>query len=163
MKSILLLGAGRSSVYLIDYLVTHALEHNWYLTIADLKTDHLENKFAGSDRVTLLNIDIHNQEQINAQVSQSDLIISMLPVSFHYRVAQTCLEFGRNLITASYVSKEIQLLHQKAQESGVLLLMECGLDPGMDHMSAKAAIKKIREKGGELYSFKSYTGGLVAP
>jgi saccharopine dehydrogenase-like NADP-dependent oxidoreductase len=41
--------------------------------------------------------------------------------------------------------------------------MECGLDPGLDHMSAMRAVEHIRARGGRLTSFKSYCGGLLAP
>lgn len=163
MKYILLLGAGRSSVYLIDYFIAQASVLNWHLIIADWQTEHLENQLGKMAGVTLTNLNIHNQEQVSAQVRQADLVISLLPAPFHLIVAKTCLEFSRNLITASYVSPEIRKLHQAAQEKKVLFLMECGLDPGIDHMSAMTAITQIRERRGELYSFKSYAGGLVAP
>ena len=41
--------------------------------------------------------------------------------------------------------------------------METGLDPGIDHMSAMQEIDAIKEQGGEITLFKSFTGGLVAP
>ena len=38
-----------------------------------------------------------------------------------------------------------------------------GLDPGIDHMSAKKIIDEIEDNGGKLTGFESFTGGLVAP
>jgi saccharopine dehydrogenase-like NADP-dependent oxidoreductase len=67
------------------------------------------------------------------------------------------------MITASYVSDEILALDEKAKEKGVLLLNEIGLDPGIDHLSAKKIIDDIHSKGGEINLFKSFCGGLVAP
>ena len=40
---------------------------------------------------------------------------------------------------------------------------EIGVDPGIDHMSAMQIIDRIREKGGKMLLFESFTGGLVAP
>ena len=87
----------------------------------------------------------------------------MLPASMHILVAKECLNLSKNLVTASYVSKEISNLDEKAKRAEVLLLNEIGLDPGIDHMSAMKIINEIKEKGGELISFKSYCGGLVHP
>src|SRR5262249_15413922 len=42
-------------------------------------------------------------------------------------------------------------------------LNECGLDPGIDHMSAMSIIDQLKASDEEILSFKSYTGGLVAP
>jgi saccharopine dehydrogenase-like NADP-dependent oxidoreductase len=87
----------------------------------------------------------------------------MLPALFHPVVARACLRHRRHLATASYVSPEIGALQEEAEAAGVTLLMECGLDPGLDHMSAMRAIEHIRVRGGQLVSFKSYCGGLLAP
>jgi saccharopine dehydrogenase (NAD+, L-glutamate forming) len=38
-----------------------------------------------------------------------------------------------------------------------------GVDPGIDHISAMEIIHRLKEKGAEITSFESYTGGLVAP
>ncbi|MGX7836081.1 saccharopine dehydrogenase C-terminal domain-containing protein, partial [Campylobacter fetus subsp. venerealis] len=46
---------------------------------------------------------------------------------------------------------------------GLLFLNECGLDPGIDHMSAMQIIDFMKSKGQEITSFKSYCGGLLAP
>ncbi|QMU27960.1 saccharopine dehydrogenase C-terminal domain-containing protein [Adhaeribacter radiodurans] len=163
MKQILILGAGRSSVYLIEYLIEQAPVQNWQITIADLQTQPLQSRLNPFTFVSLLNINIHNQEHLNNQVQLADLVISLLPAAFHLIIAQTCLELGKHFLTASYVTPELKALHEAAQQKNLLFLMETGLDPGIDHMSAVAAIAKIRQQGGELYSFKSYTGGLVAP
>src|SRR5690606_7473122 len=67
------------------------------------------------------------------------------------------------LVTASYISEEIQALHQQAKENGLVFMNEIGLDPGLDHMSAMQIIDRIREEGGKIILFESYAGGLVAP
>ncbi|QNF34918.1 saccharopine dehydrogenase NADP-binding domain-containing protein [Adhaeribacter swui] len=163
MKHILLLGAGRSSVYLIDYLISQAPLQDWHLTIADLDTQPLQSRFAGSPQLTLVNFNIHNPENLKNWVPAADLVISMLPAAFHLAVAKACLEFKKHFLTASYITPEIQNLHGEAQQNKLLFLMETGLDPGIDHLSAMETISRIQAPGGELLAFKSYTGGLVAP
>ncbi len=67
------------------------------------------------------------------------------------------------MVTTSYVSQEMQELDTKAKEANITILNEIGVDPGIDHMSAKLIIDNIHEKGGKVISFTSYTGGLPAP
>jgi saccharopine dehydrogenase (NAD+, L-glutamate forming) len=54
-------------------------------------------------------------------------------------------------------------LNDDAIKAGIPIYMELGLDPGIDHMSAMNVINRIKESGGELCSFYSFTGGLIAP
>jgi saccharopine dehydrogenase-like NADP-dependent oxidoreductase len=87
----------------------------------------------------------------------------MLPAHLHILVATICIAQGRNLLTASYASPEMKALHAQAQAKGVLLMMECGLDPGIDHLSAMKMVNDLKAKNANITSFKSYCGGLVAP
>jgi saccharopine dehydrogenase (NADP+, L-glutamate forming) len=54
-------------------------------------------------------------------------------------------------------------LEGDAKKAGVLLLNECGVDPGIDHMSAMQIIDHVHHNGGKIKSFTSFTGGLPAP
>ncbi|MBF9252415.1 saccharopine dehydrogenase NADP-binding domain-containing protein [Pontibacter sp. 172403-2] len=163
MKSILLLGAGRSASSLIKYLLDYAPAEGWHITIGDIMVAHLQPLVAPLSFAKAILFDVHNEAQRAAEVSQADLVISLLPAVFHIEVARECLKQGKDLITASYVTPAFLALHQEAQQKNLTILMECGLDPGIDHMSAMAVIRRIRQAGGQLTSFKSYTGGLVAP
>ena len=87
----------------------------------------------------------------------------MIPAHLHIHVAKVCIASNKSFFTASYVSPEIQALDQEAKEKGLLILMESGLDPGIDHMSAMQEIDSIKQQGGQLTLFKSFTGGLIAP
>jgi saccharopine dehydrogenase (NADP+, L-glutamate forming) len=86
-----------------------------------------------------------------------------MPAHFHPIVATHCLALNKHLLTASYVSDEMKALDYEARQKGLLLLNECGLDPGIDHMSAMQVIDRIKQEGGKLVSFESFTGGLIAP
>ncbi|WP_347158262.1 saccharopine dehydrogenase family protein [Pontibacter chitinilyticus] len=163
MKHILLLGAGRSASSLIRYLFDHAAAEDWQITIGDITVDHLQATVAALPFAKAIFFDVHNAAQRAAEVQQADLVISLLPAAFHIEVARECLQQGKDLITASYVTPAFRELHQEAQRKGLTILMECGLDPGIDHMSAMRVIQHIQETGGRLTSFRSYTGGLVAP
>lgn len=161
---LLLLGVGRSATALIQYLLAHAPAEKWFLTVADAQAAHLAPVLAAHSEYThLVTFDGHDAAQLDALVSQADVVISMLPAALHPVVARACLRHGRHLATASYVSPELHALHAAAAAAGLVFLLECGLDPGLDHMSAMQTIRALRAAGARITSFKSYCGGLVAP
>lgn len=165
MKKIVLLGAGRSAIALIKYLLKEATAQDWHLRVGEYAVHLAEEKIAGADKehASAFEFDIHNPNSFSDEIAEASIVISMLPAAFHPIVAKECLKHKKSMLSASYVSPEIRAMEQEVKEAGLLFLKECGLDPGLDHMSAMQVIDGIRAKGGEITSFKSYTGGLVAP
>ena len=163
MRNILLIGAGRSSAFLIQYMLHHSSEQNWTLTVADVSEELALQKINGHINGLAISFDVNNELQRTNEISKADIVISMLPAHMHLPVALDCVSLKKNLVTASYATKEMLELDVEAKKNGVLILNECGLDPGLDHMSAMKIIEDVQSAGGEITSFKSYTGGLVAP
>ncbi|MEL7003178.1 MAG: saccharopine dehydrogenase C-terminal domain-containing protein [Bacteroidota bacterium] len=161
MKKILILGAGRSATSLIDYIDKQSIKYGWKIRIGDYSYDLVKEKCQGTS-CEAFEFDINNESQRIEEVKNADLVISMLPAGFHPLVAKSCVEYSSHLVTASYVSDEMKELQQAAEEKGILLLNECGLDPGIDHMSAMKVIDQIREAGHTLTAFETFTGGLLA-
>jgi saccharopine dehydrogenase-like NADP-dependent oxidoreductase len=87
----------------------------------------------------------------------------MLPAHMHIEIAKDCVTFKKNMVTASYVSDAMQDLDDEVKANGLVFMNEIGLDPGIDHMSAKKVIDEIKAKGGKMILFESFCGGLVAP
>lgn len=163
MKRVFLIGAGRSATLLIEYLLDQAAVENWEITVGDVSEELVQQKTNKHPYARPIKFDINDPSQTEQEVGRADVVISLLPAHMHLSVAQCCVRLKKHLVTASYITPEMQLLHDDAVRQGVLLLNECGLDPGIDHMSAMEIIRDIRVKGGELKAFYSYTGGLVAP
>lgn len=163
MKKILVIGAGRSTVSLIDYLIGHSPANNWHITVADMDLQLAGSKIKDNKCATAVQLDIENEEQRIAEIGKADFVISMLPAFMHGPVARNCVALGKHLATASYVSEQMKELDAEAKKKNLLLLNECGLDPGIDHASAMKIIDEIHEQKGEIVSFKSFCGGLVAP
>lgn len=163
MQKILILGAGLSASSLIKYLLDHAEKYDWQIRLGDLSIETAQLKINNLPRGQAFYFDVNDQELCNEEVKKANIVVSMLPASMHFKVARACVDFGINMVTASYVSPQIAALHQEAKEKGVLILNEIGVDPGIDHMSAMQVIDKIKAQGGKILSFQSSTGGLVAP
>ncbi len=163
MKKIILFGAGKSASVLIDYLLEQATENNWNIMIADYNKKLIEEKTKNHPRSEPVELDITNDEKRRELIAHSDIVISMMPPALHILVARDCIQFGKNLLTASYADDEIKSLQKSVEEKGILFLCEMGLDPGIDHMSAMQLLDEIKASGGVVNSFKSHCGGLVAP
>jgi saccharopine dehydrogenase-like NADP-dependent oxidoreductase len=163
MKHILVIGAGRSSTSLIKYLLSNAEKENWKITVGDISLELVQQKTGNHKHAEAIVFDINNDEQRKEEIQKADLVISMLPAFMHMSVAKDCVVYKKHMATASYVSQEMAELNKQALAAGVILMNEIGLDPGIDHASAMKIIDEIHAEGGELTSFKSYCGGLVAP
>lgn len=87
----------------------------------------------------------------------------MLPYIHHPKAAELAIKHKKHFCTTSYTSDGLKALNEKAKEAGVIMLNECGVDPGTDHMSANKVFDEVHAKGGKIASFLSYAGGLPAP
>ena len=163
MRNILIIGAGRSATSLIRYLIEKSSAENLHITIGDISIESAQKLTKNHLNATGILLDVFNKKQREAAVKASDIVISMLPARFHIEVAKDCIAFEKNLVTASYISDEMQSLNEEVIDKGLVFMNEIGVDPGIDHMSAMQVIDTIRSKGGNVVLFESFTGGLIAP
>lgn len=163
MTKILIIGAGRSTSSLISYMLRQAGSFGWQITVSDMSLELAQSKTKGFENAKATSFDVSDAIARENIISSHDLVISMLPAFMHADVARDCVRLGKHMATASYVSHDMKELNDEAKKKNILLLNEIGLDPGIDHASAMKVIDEIHAKGGEISSFKSFCGGLVAP
>jgi saccharopine dehydrogenase-like NADP-dependent oxidoreductase len=162
MHTILILGAGLSSDTLIGYFLDHSAGQ-WKVRVGDIDPEKAHQRIHGHPSGEAFAFDVFHPGQRRTEIAAASIVISLLPARMHHLVAETCVETARNLVTASYLTPAIRALDQAAREKGIVLMNECGVDPGIDHMSAMQGIHRIAEEGERLLAFESSTGGLVAP
>lgn len=160
MKKVLILGAGLVAKPLVRYLLD---QPDFEVEVASRTVSKAIKLIDNHPQGTARELNLKNEEGLKEKVSKSDLVISMVPYSFHPKVAQYCIEFKKNMVTTSYVSEVMKNLDAEAKKAGILILNEVGLDPGIDHMEAMRIIHEIEGKGGEILSFISFCGGLPSP
>ncbi|WP_339611756.1 saccharopine dehydrogenase family protein, partial [uncultured Planktosalinus sp.] len=163
MRNILIIGAGRSASSLIKYLLDKSEKERLFLTIGDVNIKTANTLLNNHPNAKAVVLDVFHDKQRREAIEQADIVISMLPARYHIEVAKDCLEFGKNMVTASYISDEMLNLDSKVKSKELVFMNEIGLDPGIDHMSAMQVIDRIRKKGGKMLLFESFCGGLVAP
>ncbi len=163
MNNILVIGAGRSATALINYVLDQGKENNWNVTISDNNLELAQEKVKNHTNGRAVWLDVMKVNDRRDLISRADVVVSMLPAHLHLEVGHDCIMLKKHLITASYVSKEMYQLGDDARDRDLIFMGEMGLDPGVDHMSAMEKINDIKEKGGKLTAFRSFTGGLIAP
>jgi len=160
MKKILILGAGLVAKPLVRYLLD---QPDFGVKVASRTVSKAEKLIDNHPRGTAQSLNLNNKEGLRDEVQSADLVISMVPYTFHTLVAEYCIEFKKQMVTTSYVSDAMKSLDGRAKDAGIIILNEIGLDPGIDHMEAMRIIHEVEAKGGEITSFTSYCGGLPAP
>lgn len=163
MRKILVIGSGKSSSYLIKYLLDKSEEENLLIIVGDKNFSHAQKLVHNHKNGQAIVFDVFDKQVRENAIENADIVVSMLPARFHIEAAKDCIKFNKNMVTASYVSDDMQNLDKAAKDKGLVFMNEIGVDPGIDHMSAMKVIDTIRDKGGKMILFESFTGGLVAP
>lgn len=157
MNQVLVLGSGMVSNPLIRYLLNLP---EVKVTVASLMEEKSKSIINNHIDGTATFLDVNNSEKLESLIVNADVVVSLLPYVFHVQVAKSCIAHNKSMVTTSYVSKEMQALDAEARQAGILLLNECGLDPGIDHMGAMKIIHKVAEQGGYVQHFRSSAGAL---
>ena len=129
MKKILILGSGLVSRPGVRYLLN---QKNIFITVASNELNKAKELINGKPNSKVIEIDVENINDLAKVIKESDIVVSLLPWTYHIKVAEQCLEFGKHLVTASYCSETMQKLDEQAKRKNLLFLNELGLDPGID-------------------------------
>ncbi len=159
MKKVLILGAGMVVRPIVKYL----LEKGYLVTVATRTKSKADAMIDGHPNGTSMTWTVDDEETLDRLISEHDLTVSLLPYAYHLMVAKKCIAHKKNMVTTSYMKPEMQALDQEAKDAGIVIIMELGLDPGIDHMSAMRIIDHVHNKGGKIEEFYSITGALPAP
>ena len=163
MRKILIIGSGKSTAYLLKYVLDKSVVENLFITVADLNIESAQKLIGNHKNAKAIKLDVFDGASRAEAIKNADIVVSMLPARFHIDVAKDCITFKKHMVTASYISPEMQALDEEAKANGLIFMNEIGVDPGIDHMSAMQVLDRIRDKGGNIILFESFTGGLVAP
>lgn len=162
MKKIAIFGAGRSTHYLFSYLNRLIADgHALTVKVYDNSEENLNYQLHDLPHISSHPIDVGSALAVQHAIMGCDIAVSMLPPALHMNVARFCIEHGKHLATASYVSPEMQALHHEALINGLVFINELGLDPGIDHLSAMQTLDRLRAQGAEILGFESFCGGLI--
>ncbi|TDZ22519.1 Saccharopine dehydrogenase [Colletotrichum orbiculare MAFF 240422] len=158
-QSVLMLGAGFVTRPTLDILSDSGIP----VTVACRTLESAQKLSAGVKHATPISLDVNDEKALDAEVAKHDLVISLIPYTFHATVIKSAIRQKKHVVTTSYVSPAMMELDQQAKEAGITVMNEIGLDPGIDHLYAVKTIEEVHAEGGKIISFLSYCGGLPAP
>ncbi|KAH7019753.1 Apo Saccharopine reductase [Ilyonectria destructans] len=158
-QRVLLLGSGFVAKPALDILTESGIE----VTVACRNIENAAKLSAGVELAKPISLDVTDDHALDAAVAQHDLIISLIPYTFHANVIKSAIRYKKHVVTTSYISPSMLELDQQAKDAGITVMNEIGLDPGIDHLYAVSVIERVHQSGGKIRSFVSYCGGLPAP
>ncbi len=144
-------------------IIRFLLDKGYEVTVASNTVERAQSLITNKIGGIAIYWEANDTKTLDELIKKHDLVVSLLPYGFHVMVAEKCIAHKKNMVTTSYVKPEMKALDQKAKEAGIIILNECGLDPGIDHMSAKRIIDTIHGFGGKVIEFYSLCGALPAP
>jgi len=159
MNKVLILGAGLVAKPMVEYLLANRIR----VMVASPMKDNADKMISGNPLGISLDWSMDDPATLDRLVSETDVVVSLLPYKFHAEVAKFCLKNRKSLVTTSYVQPEMKPMEEDARKAGILFLNEIGLDPGIDHMSAMKIIDFVHERGGKVDELYSLCGALPAP
>ncbi|MCT4657227.1 MAG: saccharopine dehydrogenase NADP-binding domain-containing protein [Cohaesibacter sp.] len=154
------LGAGLASVPGIRRLIKSGREISIWerdLEKANEAVSGLEGRFVVKEAL---------DGALEADLKAGDIVVSMLPASFHPTIAELCLKAKTHFVSSSYISPQMEALNRAAQKEGLVFINEVGLDPGIDHLFAHLLMDDYKnspvfDKTND-HDFRSYCGGFPA-
>lgn len=160
---VLILGAGFVSQPLIKYLST---QKDIVLTVASVFQHEIDKirKCFSKEVVSVIMLDVNTEvNRLDEVIKLHHVVVSLLPYGLHPHIASYCIKHKKHMVTSSYVTSIITDMEKMAIDAGIFLVMECGLDPGIDHCLAAQCFDDIKGRGGKIKSYVSWCGGLPAP
>ncbi|KAN0103306.1 Saccharopine dehydrogenase [Hyaloscypha variabilis] len=158
-KKVLMLGAGFVTRPTLDILSDAGIE----VSVACRTLESAKKLSEGVKNAHPISLDVTDEKALDAEVAKNDLVISLIPYTFHATVIKSAIRNKKNVVTTSYVSPAMLELEEEAKKAGITVMNEIGLDPGIDHLYAIKTIEEVHKAGGKILSFLSYCGGLPAP
>lgn len=158
-KKVLMLGAGFVTRPTLDILSEAGIQ----VSVACRTIESAKKLSEGVKNAHPISLDVTDDKALDAEVAKNDLVISLIPYTFHATVIKSAIRNKKNVVTTSYVSPAMMELDEEAKNAGITVMNEIGLDPGIDHLYAVKTIEEVHKAGGKITSFLSYCGGLPAP
>ncbi|KAJ5779416.1 saccharopine reductase Lys7-Penicillium chrysogenum [Penicillium paradoxum] len=155
----LLLGSGFVTKPTVEVLSKADVE----VTVACRTLESAQALAAGFKNTKAISLDVNDDAALDAALEQADVVISLIPYTFHATVIKSAIRTKTNVVTTSYVSPAMLELDEQCKAAGITVMNEIGLDPGIDHLYAVKTIEEVHAAGGKVTGFISFCGGLPAP
>lgn len=97
-------------------------------------------------------LDVTDALALEAAVAAVDVVVSLIPYTYHAFVIEAAIKGNTHVVTTSYVSPAIRALEERVRAAGIVVMNEIGLDPGIDHLYAIKTFDEVHAQGGKVLS-----------
>lgn len=125
--------------------------------IASRNLESARKLASGLPYTIVISLDVNDIGALEAAVAAHDLVISLIPWTYHVAVVQAAIKGKTHVVTTSYVSPAMRELDKAARGAGIVVMNEIGVDPGIDHLYAIKTIDEVHEQGGKVCCNLSFT------
>jgi len=116
-----------------------------HVVVADKDEERAEKvaEKIGRDNVSWAKIDAGNPSELVNSLRDFDLVMGFLPGSLGYSLIEACIAAEKDLVDVSFMEENPLKLHEKAVKTGVTIIPDCGLAPGISNILVGHAAKKL--------------------
>jgi len=157
IKTITIIGAGLMVKPMVDYFIEKKV---YRIFLLDQYVEKAISIKANRPECTAMEWRNNDTKQLDDVIKKSDIVISMVPKIIHVIIAESCLKYKKNMVTASYEVPALMELKNEVDKQGILILSELGEVPGMDHFGTQLLLDQIKEDKGRILSINSYGSGI---
>jgi len=152
---VLVLGGGIQGKAALFDLARHAWAKR--IVVADVSPDNLKQlAYVDHSKIQIEQVNADDPAALFALMNRGfDVVLDFLPPKFVKPVSEAAIKAGVSLVNTNY-AYPILPLHEQALDSGITIIPECGLDPGIDLVLYGYGLKQFDE----LNVLNSYCGGL---
>lgn len=110
----------------------------------------------GRDNVHSIQLDVSDHESLVKTLKRFDLAVGLTPGRFGYEAIKASIEAGVDIVDLSFMTEDPLKLSEAALRSGVRVVPDCGVAPGLSNILVGRAVAML-DKTGEVHIL---VGGL---
>ncbi|MGC8494323.1 MAG: saccharopine dehydrogenase C-terminal domain-containing protein [Syntrophobacteraceae bacterium] len=107
------------------------------------------------DKIQFVAVDATSKDAIEQVIRDVDVVVELLPAPLMENAFEAALAVGVSIVSTNYYHQS-PTLDERARAAGIVIMPECGLDPGIDLIIFGHAVKQFDE----LHLLNSYCGGI---
>lgn len=149
---VIVLGAGLVGAPMVFDL---AKDNEFEVTVADYSKTSL-NKFADSDNIGTVQLDVNIKEDLESAISDLDFVVCAVPGFLGFETLKTIIESKKNVVDISFFPEDPFQLKELAEKNNVTAIIDCGVAPGMSNI----LVGYLSSQLDKTENVEIYVGGL---
>lgn len=110
-----------------------AKDHKYQISVADINETSLK-KVKKDYPITTIQMDLSEPEKVKSLVHNYDFVINALPGFIGYQTLDAIIRANKNVVDIAFFPEDPFLLNELAKKQNVVILVDCGVSPGMSNI-----------------------------